>query len=96
MAVWLQRDGNCLVDLRLAIGPSGPRPMRLRAVEACLRGNTFTPEALELAWHELLANAQFRNSPHRASEDYRRSLAGVLLDDVLKTAWRQADLPMVI
>ncbi|HJW91456.1 MAG TPA: FAD binding domain-containing protein [Anaerolineales bacterium] len=89
MAVWLERAGDRLVDLRLAVGPSGPRPLRLRAVESCLRGKAFTSQAVDFARQELLATAQFRTSPYRASADYRRSLASVLLDEVLNSAWTQ-------
>jgi len=38
----------------------------------------------------LLAEAQFRTSPHRSTAEYRRHTAAVLLKEVLEIAWQRA------
>jgi CO/xanthine dehydrogenase FAD-binding subunit len=38
----------------------------------------------------LLEDASFRTSPHRATKDYRRRLAGVVLERVVTEAVRRA------
>ncbi len=90
-AVWLHREGDHVADLRIAMGPAGPVPRRLSATEAALRGGPLTPERLAAARQVLLQEARFRTSKFRASEAYRRHLAGVLLHEVLQTAWARAE-----
>jgi carbon-monoxide dehydrogenase medium subunit len=91
LAVWLARRADTIADLRLAIGPAGPRPLRARAAEAVLRGGALTQASLSAALDALLAEASFRTSPQRASADYRRHLAGVLLEETLLAAWERAE-----
>jgi CO/xanthine dehydrogenase FAD-binding subunit len=70
MAIWLERIGDRIIDIRLAVGPSG---VQARALE------------------ELLKETHFRTSPHRATAEYRRHLAGVLLQEALTMAWQRAE-----
>jgi CO/xanthine dehydrogenase FAD-binding subunit len=90
MAAWVDVDRDSLRDVRLAIGPAGPVPFRARAVEDALRGKKLLPENIEIARQALLADALFRNSPHRASTQYRQHLAGVLLSETLHKAMQRA------
>jgi len=90
MAVWLQREGDLLTNVRIAVGPAGPKPVRARAAEAVLRGRPFSPAHLKPALEALLAEVQLRTSPHRATATYRRRLSGVLLESVLTRAWQRA------
>jgi xanthine dehydrogenase FAD-binding subunit len=90
MAVWLHREGDRVVDVRLAIGPSGPTPFRALAAEQALRSHTLSDERIEQALEALLRDARFRTSPHRATATYRQDMAGVLLRDTLRSAWQRA------
>lgn len=90
MAVWLHREGDGVVDVRIAIGPSGPTPFRALAAEQALRSQTFSDERIEQALEALLRDARFRTSPHRATATYRQEMAGVLLRDTLQSAWQRA------
>lgn len=87
LAIWLERNGDEIGDVRLAVGPSGPTPRRLRATEAVLRGQPFGEALLNQALEALLAEVHFRTSPHRASAEYRRQVVSVLLRDGLYAAW---------
>jgi xanthine dehydrogenase FAD-binding subunit len=81
LAAWVRWDdaGN-VQELRLALGPSGGIPFRARGAEAELRGSKGDAEALSRAGQALLAEARLRTSAHRASVEYRRHLAIVLLE----------------
>jgi carbon-monoxide dehydrogenase medium subunit len=90
MAIWLERDGERIKDARISIGPAGPKPLRARSSEAALRGKQMDDQALNVALQALLSDARFRTSPHRATEEYRRHLAGVLLRETVEAAWQRS------
>lgn len=89
-AVWVERSGENINDLRIAMGPAGPTPFRGRQAEDLMRGQGFTSELLASGLEALLAEAHFRSSPQRAGADYRRHLAGTLFMDTFQTAWKRA------
>jgi len=89
-AVWLRRESDQIIDIRVSVGPSGPTPRRLTTVEEALKGQTPTPEVLQRAFQLLLSEANFRTSRHRATQDYRTNMAGVLLNDSVAAAWERA------
>jgi CO/xanthine dehydrogenase FAD-binding subunit len=91
MAVWLKRDGEHVGDIRIAVGPSGPVPSRMKGAEAVLRGSIPSGENQAQALEALLNEAHFRTSPHRATAGYRHHLTGVLLEEALTTAWQRAE-----
>jgi CO/xanthine dehydrogenase FAD-binding subunit len=90
MAIWMQRRGEQITDIRIAVGPSGPIPLRMPAAEKELIGHNPSPEVQTSALVELLKEAHFRTSPHRATAEYRRHLAGVLLHEAVNMAWQRA------
>ncbi len=90
IAVWLAREGERLANVRIAVGPFGPVPRRALAAENALRGQPLTPQTLEAAREALLQEARFRTSRYRATLEYRRHLAGILLQDTFFTAWKRA------
>ena len=91
MAIWLQRKEDKIVDARIAVGPSGPVPLRMFFAEKALVGKAPSPENQGQALDEMLKEAHFRTSLHRATAEYRRQLAGVLLQEALMTAWQRAE-----
>jgi carbon-monoxide dehydrogenase medium subunit len=90
LAVGLRREQDIIVDLRIAIGPAGPIPLRAQAAEAALRGRSPTPENMAESEAVLLTEAHFRTSPHRATAGYRQHLAGKLLVEAVYKAWERA------
>ena len=62
----------------------------MRSAEKVLIGQTPSPEVQARALDELLKEAHFRTSPHRATAEYRRHLAGVLLQEAFTMAWHRA------
>ncbi len=87
VAVWVEREGEKITDVRISIGPSGPVPKRLRQAEDCLRGFEFSKAKLDECIHTLLNEASFRTSRHRATKEYRHHMAGVLLEETFSVAW---------
>jgi len=95
LAVWVQVDGSPtgdgrITDVRIAIGPAGPVPLRVRSAEAVLRGQPLSEAGIGHASQALLAEARFRTSPLRASAEYRRYLSVDLLHETLGLACRRA------
>lgn len=91
LAVWLERRTDRIADVRIAVGPSGPRPVRTRAAEGALRHQVFDESTLTCALEALLSESHFRTSPYRATTEYRRELAAILLEEALLTAWERAE-----
>lgn len=89
-AVWLTREGERIHDIRIAVGPAAATPFRAIQAEDSLRRKAFNEEAFQAALKALLAQAQFRTSPRRASADYRRHIIGGLFRETLERAWERA------
>ncbi|OGN92566.1 MAG: hypothetical protein A2Z71_11975 [Chloroflexi bacterium RBG_13_50_21] len=90
MAIWLQREKDRITNVRIAVGPAGPIPMRMLAAEKILVNQVPSPDVQAHALDELLKEAHFRTSLHRATAEYRCHLAGVLLQESLTGAWMRA------
>jgi CO/xanthine dehydrogenase FAD-binding subunit len=90
VAIWLQRSGDRLEDIRIAVGPSGPVPARMKAAEAVMRGQVPSACIQEQALQALLAEAHFRTSPHRTTVEYRQHLVRVLWAEAFNAAWERA------
>ena len=91
LAVWLQRSKDCITDIRIAVGPAGPVPMRMKAAENVFIGQVPSDDVLAHGLNGLLQEAHFRTSPHRATLEYRRHLAGILLKEAVSQAWLRAE-----
>lgn len=89
-AVWLEREGDIVKDIHIAVGPGGPIPFRATEAEDTLRGQSFNEETFTHTLEALLGQAKFRTSARRASADYRKHIVGGLFKDVLDTAWLRA------
>jgi len=90
VAVWLQREGNLIKGIRIAVGPGASTPWRASKAEKVLIGKSLSDETFESAIEALLAQVGFRSSARRASADYRRHSVSGLFKDTLKTAWSRA------
>ncbi|OHD20539.1 MAG: hypothetical protein A2064_09890 [Spirochaetes bacterium GWB1_66_5] len=88
-SAYVERDGNHLRAVRLAVGGAAPRPVRALQVEEALSGAAFSPSAVQKA----VALVQESISPIddvRSTAEYRRLMAPVVLRDAILTAWRRA------
>jgi carbon-monoxide dehydrogenase medium subunit len=91
MAIWLERKEDRIADIHIVVGPSGPVPMRMLVAEKVFLGQLPSLEVQEQALEALLKEAHFRTSIHRATAEYRRYIAGVLLQEAINTAWQRAE-----
>lgn len=87
LGVWIRRSNETIEAVRIAVGPAGPTPRRASEAEEALVGTPFSDAVCQMATKALLAHASFRTSARRASADYRRQLAGSLLQETLSSAW---------
>lgn len=88
-AVALVRDGNRIVDACLAFGSVGPTPMRTRAAEQLLAGQSWSEELVSRAAQA--ASEQVTPIDDVRSEAwYRREMVRVLAYDGLQRAWQSA------
>jgi carbon-monoxide dehydrogenase medium subunit len=92
LAVWLQRKGDFIDDIRIAVGPSGPVPRRMMNTEAMIREKPLTDKNFHQAYQALLKEAIFRTSRHRATKEYREKIAGVLLKETLFEAFKRSQV----
>ena len=87
VAVWMQRDGDTIRDVRIALGAVAPRPLRAARAEAILRGQIFNEANLK----ESARVAAEECSPIddlRASASYRKRMVNVYVRRMLEQAWR--------
>lgn len=90
MSVWVERTQELILRTRIACGPSGPVPRRLKSTEESLIGKPYRKDVVERSKSVLLREVKFRTSPHRATETYRKIQAGLLLEETLDCAWNRA------
>jgi carbon-monoxide dehydrogenase medium subunit len=84
-AVALTMEGQRIQSARLALGCVADRPIRAAAAEKLLSGASATSEAIEAAVEAAMKELK-PPSDLRASSDYRRNMAGVLLRRALLRA----------
>jgi carbon-monoxide dehydrogenase medium subunit len=90
LSVWLERGGDTIKQIRIAVGPGGAVPFRARNAEAFLAGKPYSDVNYKSALEALVAEVKFRTSAMRASSAYRYHLVGTLLKDTLDSAWERA------
>jgi carbon-monoxide dehydrogenase medium subunit len=90
LAVWVERAGDSIEQVRVAVGPGGAVPFRAHNAEAFLAGNLFSKQILTSGLDELIGEVKFRTSNLRATAEYRYHLVETLLVNTFETAWERA------
>jgi xanthine dehydrogenase iron-sulfur cluster and FAD-binding subunit A len=88
-AAVLVRDGDRIVDCRLAFGSVAPTVFRAKGAEAYLRGKVFSPE-LALAAGEMVRGEVAPIDDVRSTAWYRRQVTKAVTYDLLMAAWERA------
>jgi len=91
-AVWLERRGECITDIRIVVAPAGPVPVRAVELESALRGRSFNDRSAEAMLRMIRTSLRLRTSPQRATADYRYLLSEVLLQGIVARAWESAGM----
>jgi len=87
MAVWVRgKQPRLLQDIRIAMGPAGPRPLRARETEKFLKDKQLDENTFQQACRILDDEVQLRTSPHRATAEYRHHLLPILFKQVIEIA----------
>ncbi len=89
VAVKLVRDGEQIVECRIALGSVAPVPLRVPRAEESLCGGTLDGEAAEAA-ARIVEEDICPITDLRATETYRRRVSRVIVRDALETAWQRA------
>jgi carbon-monoxide dehydrogenase medium subunit len=89
VAVSLVRKGDKVTDCRIALGSVAPTPIRVASAEAALTGQTGNDAAFDKA-AEIAAGDIKPITDVRASADYRRHAARIIVRDALQAAWQRA------
>ena len=91
MAAWVRTnsENKNIIEMRLAVGPAGPKPFRARKTETVFLGKK--PQACHLQALSILAGEiNLRTSKHRATRAYRHKLLPVLLKQVVERAYQDS------
>jgi xanthine dehydrogenase iron-sulfur cluster and FAD-binding subunit A len=88
-AVMVVREGDRIVDCRMAFGSVAPRPIRTRKAELMLIGQTFSTDLVEKA-SQIAAEEVTPIDDVRSQSWYRREAVRVLALDALSRAWQRA------
>jgi len=88
-AARIVREGDCIVDCRLAFGSVGPTVIRACTAEEMLVGEPFSSEAA-LAAGRVAAREVTPIDDVRSSAWYRREVVKALTHDVVQAAWERA------
>jgi aerobic carbon-monoxide dehydrogenase medium subunit len=88
-AVWYDEEGGRASNAHVAVIGVGDRPRRLGAVEAVLNGRTVDAASIAEAEAATCAAVDPQADIH-ASADYRRALAGTMVERALLAAVRRA------
>jgi aerobic-type carbon monoxide dehydrogenase small subunit (CoxS/CutS family) len=89
-AAMIVRDGDEIIDCRLAFGAVGPTVLRAPAAEELLVGAAFSSE-LALAAGRAASEQVSPIDDVRSSAAYRRQVVEALAHDALQVAWERAD-----
>lgn len=89
VAARIDRDGDRATDSRIALGAVAPTPMRSHRAERLLRGQRVTAGLVRAA-AQAAAEEIRPITDVRSTVAYRRHVAGVLVEDALRIAWRRA------
>ena len=85
VCVLMRADGGTCSDIRVGLTHMASTPLRARAVEEALRGQSLSPESIAQA-AELAAEGTSPPADLNASADYKRHLARVLCRRALEQA----------
>ncbi len=89
-AVMLVRAGEQVTNCRIALGAVAPTPVRIHRAEESLIGRNGDSSAFDNA-ARIVAEEIKPITDVRASEDYRRQVAVVIVRDALVAAWQRAE-----
>jgi CO/xanthine dehydrogenase FAD-binding subunit len=91
-AIWVRLDptGTTYEDAHICVGPIGPTPTRVEALEEALRGQPADADSLERIIKIAYETIEPRTSKYRATAEYRSYMVESLLRETLPLAVERA------
>ncbi len=89
-AVFIKRQGDICQSCRIAFGSVAPTPIRIKTVEAFLKGKKVN-EALIRSAGEMASEEIKPITDIRSTAEYRKDISKVIFRDVFYKAWKRAD-----
>ncbi len=90
LAVWMRVSDGVVDEVRIALGPAGPVPLRATTAETYLTGIPLVRDVIPQMADLIFAGARLRSSKHRASVEYREELILPLARRALTLAYERA------
>jgi carbon-monoxide dehydrogenase medium subunit len=87
-AVYTERDGDKVKEVRIALGSVAPTPIRAMSVENMIRGRKMSEEMIEEAATASIEAAKPIDDV-RGTAEYRRDMVGVLVKRAVREAWHR-------
>ena len=88
VAVYIERDGENLREVRIALGSVAPTPIRAPSVENKIRDKKMSEELVEEAAAACVEVVKPIDDV-RGTAEYRRDMVGVLVKRAMREAWRR-------
>jgi len=88
-AAYVERDGEKLREVRIALGSVAPTPIRALKVEDEIRGRKMSEELIEEAAAGSIEAAKPIDDI-RGTAEYRKDMIGVLVKRAMREAWTRA------
>jgi carbon-monoxide dehydrogenase medium subunit len=88
VAVYVERDGENLREVRIALGSVAPTPIRAPSVEKKIRDKKMSEELVEVAAVACVEVVKPIDDV-RGTAEYRRDMVGVLVKRAMREAWRR-------
>lgn len=88
-AVYAERDGDKLKEIRIALGSVAPTPIRVPNAEDKIRGRKMTEKLVEEAAKVCMDEAKPIDDV-RGTAEYRRDMTAVLVKRAMRLAWVRA------
>jgi len=85
-AVWIRKKEDKFSEVKIALGPVAPIPIRVKRAEESLKGEKISLKNIEIAAEIAAEIASPRNSQFRGSGAYRKEMVKVIVVDAFKTA----------
>jgi CO/xanthine dehydrogenase FAD-binding subunit len=87
-AVYVEKDGEKLKEVRIALGSVAPTPIRTPSVENMIRGKNMGEDLVEAA-AAACAEVAKPIDDVRGTAEYRKDMTAVLVKRAMREAWRR-------
>ncbi len=88
-AAYVERDGDRLKEVRIALGSVAPTPIRVPSVESKIKGKKMSEELIGEAAASCIDAAKPIDDI-RGTAEYRRDMVGVLVKRAIRESWSRA------